>query len=113
MQHSPKDFRNKILGRKGEDAACRYLKKHGYQILKRNYATPFGEADVVARKDGTYCFVEVKARESDAYGLPAEAVDRAKRQRYLCAYLKEEVPVRFDVASVFEGGIEYFEGAFV
>ena len=82
MQNSPKDLRNKILGRKGEDAACRYLKKHGYKILKRNYVTPFGEADIVARKGDTYCFVEVKTRESDAFGLPTEAVNREKQRRY-------------------------------
>ncbi len=119
MQNSPKDLRNKILGRKGEDLTCKYLKNHGYKILKRNYKTPFGEADVIAFKDGTYCFVEVKTRESDAYGLPAEAVDRAKRRRYrqmagyFCMCMKEEVPIRFDVSSVFGGEVEYFENAYI
>lgn len=118
MQNSPKDLRNKILGRKGEDAACKYLKKHGYKILKRNYTTPFGEADIVARKGDTYCFVEVKARESDAFGLPAEAVNREKQRRYrmiagyFCSYMREEVPIRFDVAAIYEGGLEYFENAY-
>lgn len=118
MQNSPKDLRNKILGRKGEDAVCKYLKKHGYKILKRNYTTPFGEADIVARKGDTYCFVEVKARESDAFGLPAEAVNREKQRRYrmiagyFCSYMREEVPIRFDVAAIYEGGLEYFENAY-
>ena len=118
MQNSPKDFRKKVLGRKGEDLTCKYLKKQGYKILKRNYKTPFGEADIVALRDGWYCFVEVKARESDVYGLPAEAVDRAKRQRYrmiakyFCSERREEVPCRFDVAAIFEGELEYFENAF-
>ena len=105
MQNSPQDLRKKILGRKGEDIACRYLKKNGYKILKRNYKTPFG--------------VEVKTRETDAFGLPAEAVTRAKQRRYRqmanfwCAVLREEVPIRFDVASIFEGEIEYYENAFM
>lgn len=70
-------------------------------------------------KDGVYCFVEVKARASDAFGLPTEAVDREKRRRYrmmanyFCTVLREEVPIRFDVASIFEGGLEYFEGAYI
>ena len=119
MQNSPQDFRRKILGRKGEDAACNYLKKHGYKILKRNYTTPFGEADIVAQKGDVYCFVEVKARESDAFGLPTEAVNREKQRRYrmiagyFCSCLREEVPVRFDVAAIYEGGLEYYENAFI
>ena len=85
----------------------------------RNYKTPFGEADIVAEKDGFTCFVEVKARETDAFGAPAEGVTRAKQQRYLkiaryyCATIREEVPIRFDVASVYQGEIEYFENAFL
>lgn len=119
MQHSPKDFRNKVLGRKGEELTCKYLKKHGYRILKRNYVTPFGEADIVAKTGDTYCFVEVKARESDAFGLPTEAVDREKQRRYrmiakyFCTCLREEVPVRFDVSAIYEGGLEYYENAFI
>ena len=108
------------MGRTGEKLVCSYLKKHGYKILKTNYKTPFGEADIVAlSKDGYTCFVEVKSRESDIFGVPAEAVTRAKQQRYrmiarsYCNMLREEVPIRFDVASVFKGEIEYFENAFI
>lgn len=118
MQNSPQDLRKKVLGRKGEELTAKYLKKHGYKILKRNFVTPFGETDVVAYKDGTYCFVEVKTRTSDEYGLPAEAVDREKRRRYrmmanyFCGMMREEVPIRFDVASVCGGELEYFENAY-
>ena len=119
MRNSPQDFRHKLLGRNAEADVGKYLKKHGYKILRKNYVTPFGEADIVARsKDGYTCFVEVKARETDSFGLPAEAVTRAKQERYRkiaafwCNALREEVPVRYDVASVWEGEIEYFENAF-
>lgn len=87
--------------------------------MHRNFETPFGEADIVAKKDGTYCFIEVKTRSNDIYGLPAEAVDREKQRRYrriaqyYCTILRQEVPCRFDVAAIFEGGLEYFEGAFL
>ncbi|MGN0822396.1 MAG: YraN family protein [Candidatus Gallimonas sp.] len=118
MHDSPKDVRAKVLGRRGEALVCKYLKKRGYRILERNYRTPFGEADLVAQKDDEIVFVEVKARESDAFGLPVEAVTRAKQRRYFdiakyyCLGLGKEAPVRFDVASVWEGEIEYFENAF-
>ena len=70
-------------------------------------------------RDGYTCFVEVKTRETDVYGLPSEAVTLAKRQRYRmiagywCSLKREEVPVRYDVASVYRDEIEYFENAFV
>ncbi len=119
MQNSPKDFCQKLLGRQGEELTCKYLKKHGYRIVKRNYTTPFGEADIIANHDGTYCFVEVKARAGDGFGHPAEAVNEAKQRKYrqiagyFCACLKEEVPIRFDVASVLDGKLEYFENAYI
>ena len=119
MQNSPQDFRKKVLGRNAEELTAKYLKKQGYKVLERNYKTPYGEADIVAFKDGTYCFVEVKARESDAFGLPTEAVDARKRERYrkiaayFCMTKKTEVPIRFDISSVFEGELEYFENAFI
>lgn len=118
MQNSPQDFRNKVLGRKAEELTAKYLKKHGYKIVERNYKTPFGEADIIAFKNGYYCFVEVKARESDAFGLPSEAVNERKRERYrkialyFCMTKKCEVPCRFDISSVLEGDIEYFENAY-
>ncbi len=119
MQNSPQDLRKKVLGRKGETLVANYLKKRGYKILKRNYVTPYGEADIVAYGDGYYCFVEVKTRESDAFGLPSEAVDEAKRRKYraiagyFCYRNRQELPCRFDVASVDGGELDYFENAFV
>ena len=120
MPDSSQDLRHKILGRKGERLACKYLKRGGYRILETNYKTPFGEADIVALSpDGYTCFVEVKTRVSDTYGAPAEAVTRDKQRRYrmiarhYCSMVGEEVPIRFDVASVYQGEIEYFENAFI
>ena len=119
MQNSPQDFRKKVLGRNAEELTAKYLKKHGYKVLHRNYQTPYGEADIIAFKDGYYCLVEVKARGSDVFGLPTEAVDERKRERYrkiaayFCMTKRTEVPIRFDIASVFEGGLEYFENAYI
>lgn len=119
MPDSPKDLRQKILGRKGEELTCKYLKKRGYRILERNYSTPFGEADIVAVKDEIYCFVEVKSRENTLHGLPAEAVDAKKRERYrkiarfFCTVRRTELTCRFDVASVLDGTLEYFEDAYI
>lgn len=120
MPDSSQDLRNKVLGRKAENLTCSFLKRRGYAIVERNFVTPFGEADIIARsRDGTYCFVEVKARTGDPLAVPAAAVTPQKQARYrriaayFCAMRQEEVPVRFDVAGILNGELEYFEDAFV
>ena len=107
MPDSPQDLHKKILGRKGEQLVEKYLKKQGCKILERNYRTPFGEADLIVQDGDEIAFVEVKTRESFAYGRPAEAVDKYKQDRYRNIakfYWKktgEEPNARFDVAEVF------------
>lgn len=110
---------NKVaLGLRGESKACRYLKRRGYKILKRNWRNPFGEVDVIARKGEDIVFIEVKTRLSDNYGLPNEAVDKRRRERYRQAanfyFLNREINcvVRFDIIEVFKGKINHLENAF-
>ncbi len=72
---------------------------------------------------GTLCIVEVKLRGVGSIALPREFVDSRKQQRLRSAaelYLAAnglDVPVRFDVAEVYdEGGslrISYIENAFI
>jgi putative endonuclease len=65
------------------------------------------EIDIVARDGSTLVFVEVKTRKSEAFGRPAAAVDRRKRQttsraavRYLRKLKSPSVLFRFDVVEV-------------
>ncbi len=51
----------KIIGKTGEEVAGKYLLKRGYDIVATNYAKKWGELDIIARKDGKLCFVEVKS----------------------------------------------------
>ncbi len=63
-------------------------------------------------------FCEVKARLSDAFGTPAEAVERHKRKRYadIARYFLMraggDVPVRFDVLEVTGKEIRHIPAAF-
>ena len=95
------------LGDQGEDLAAAALKQQGYKILERNYVTPLGEIDLIARQGKTVVVVEVKTRKSTRFGSPQEAVSVTKQQRLrrLAAYyLKDKrlagMPVRFDVVAV-------------
>lgn len=99
--------RNRELGRRGEEAAARFLLNRGYRILERNWTCFAGEADIIAEAEGVLVFVEVKTRRGTRYGLPSEAVRRAKRERYeriALAYVRDhyfgEAVVRFDVVSL-------------
>ena len=49
------------LGRRGEDAAARFLKKQGYRILDRNRFLGKYEIDIIARDGNCIAFVEVKS----------------------------------------------------
>ncbi len=119
MSHSSQDVYKKLLGKRGEIAAEKYLKARGYTLLFRNYRTPFGEADLVVEKEEEVVFVEVKTRTGDGYGTPAESVTKTKIAHYqkIAAYYlsgrKEEVAVRFDVVEVYaDGRISHIENAF-
>ncbi|MCX6747526.1 MAG: YraN family protein [Candidatus Nomurabacteria bacterium] len=59
----PKVFTSKTqqTGEIGENIAVKFLVKHGYSILERNYTKKWGEIDVIAQKEGKLYFVEVKS----------------------------------------------------
>ncbi len=72
---------NKKIGSAGEDLACRYLAKRGYQILEKNkHYSRFCELDIIAQKNGCVVFVEVKTRNTEGYGTPFEAITQTKLQ---------------------------------
>lgn len=66
------------LGNKAEDYACQLLVQNSYKIIERNFHSRFGEVDIIATKDNTLFFVEVKARWNNKFGLPEEAVTPTK-----------------------------------
>ncbi len=71
---------NRSVGDFGEDLAGERLEKEGYRILARNWQCRWGEIDLIARRGTEIVFVEVKTRRSGRYGLPEEALTRAKKK---------------------------------
>ena len=107
------------LGTSGEDAAAAWYEARGYEVVNRNWRCRQGELDLILRLGRIVVFCEVKARTSDAFGAPVEAVTREKqmRLRRLAARWIDEAErrpaeIRFDVASVMDGAVEVVEGAF-
>ena len=68
------------LGKLAEIKACEYLKKKKYKLLDFNYASVFGEIDLIMQKGKTICFVEVKMRNQNSIAAPAEFVDYRKQK---------------------------------
>ena len=108
--------RNKTgWGRRVEGRVAGFLEKRGYKILERNLNVGFGEVDIVAIDGDELVFIEVKARGSDRFGLPEEAVSPRKLMRItrvaeFFAASHPELPrrMRIDVAAV-----EFKEGKVV
>jgi putative endonuclease len=99
--------RYRSLGRRGERAAERYLRRLGYKIVARSARGRMGELDLVAVDRRTVVFVEVKTRRSHEAGHPADAVGPNKQRRLTrlaLAYLKRhdllEHASRFDVVAI-------------
>ena len=53
-------YSRKEVGALGEKVAAEYLKRHGFSIRDRNFVRKTGELDIIAEKENTLHFVEVK-----------------------------------------------------
>lgn len=99
-------MKSREIGDIGEQTVCDYLQKSGYEIIKRNFTVRGGEIDIIAKKNGTVCFVEVKTRKLRALSSGEEALTASKRKHIIYAAKRflltlPSVPkCRFDVAVV-------------
>jgi len=111
------------IGKVGEKAVVRYLKKKGIKILEQNFRCPVGEIDIIVKDKGTIVFVEVKTRRSLSYGSARLAITSKKQRKLSMAalyYLKTnrqmDQRARFDVVTVLSTGekpwIDHIQNAF-
>jgi putative endonuclease len=114
------------LGRWGQNRAETYLRRQGLRTIARNYAFSGGELDLVmAEKDGTMVFTEVKTRRNEDFYPAVAAVNQKKRQKitrtakcFLRQFKITERPLRFDIITVVLGEkgdpeIQHYPNAFV
>jgi putative endonuclease len=110
------------FGRWAEDRVARYLTCRGWRILARNWRFRHKELDLVAERDGTVAFVEVKARREPGLGHPLETITPAKRRElavaaraWIARHGRRGQTYRFDAAVVVWGAggprIEHVEDA--
>jgi len=101
------------LGARGERAAEKYLRGHGYKILARNFSNKtgrrIGEIDIIAKDGEEIVFVEVKTRDkfSTRTGLPEENINPSKLYKlnkiasyYISCNKLFSVAYRFDAISI-------------
>lgn len=72
-------------GRQAEDLAARFLEKKKLRIIARNYRCRGGEIDLVCRDGKVLVFVEVRLRQSPAFGGAAASVTAIKQRRIILA----------------------------
>ncbi|MCG2792726.1 MAG: YraN family protein [Weeksellaceae bacterium] len=94
------------FGKVAEDLAVDFLVKANYKILVRNFRYLKSEVDIIAEYQNQIIIVEVKARHTDAFLEPQEAVNKKKIKLLVAAanyYIEEnniDKEVRFDIISV-------------
>lgn len=94
------------LGWRGEEVVRRWLEQRGYVFVERNFRTRYGEIDLVMRDGDVTVFVEVKTRQSLAFGPAVESMSLMKIKRLhttieqYCQRHPDVVTYRLDVVIV-------------
>lgn len=103
------------VGKTGEDTACKYLRKHGFAIVERNYWQKWGEIDIVASRGKMLHFVEVKsvistlpldsardnyAPEENVHSWKLKRLSRAIQTYCLQRHIPDEQEWQVDVITV-------------
>ncbi|MCW3172769.1 YraN family protein [Shewanella subflava] len=107
-----------IDGKLAEQQAREYLQQQGLTFVAANVRYKFGEIDLIMQDQHTLVFIEVKYRQSQAFGgainaLGAKQIHRIRR----CAeaYLQQagiHPPCRFDVIANNNAQITWIKGCF-
>lgn len=94
------------LGNLAEELAANFLEEKGYKILVKNFRYQKGEIDIIAEFNSQIIIVEVKARGSDIFMEPQEAVTKKKIKSLVMVadfFMKDSnlnQEVRFDIIAV-------------
>jgi putative endonuclease len=111
------------LGRHGEQLAKTHLESLGYEILDENWTHGKAEVDLVAYKDKTIIFVEVKTRSGNFFGEPEDFVDNRKQKLLARAadeyiyLMNHQGEARFDIIAILfdnkqQHNLKHIEDAF-
>lgn len=74
-------MKKRETGALGEKIAAEFLRKNGYNILTKNYRCQEGEIDIIAERQETLVFIEVRTKRSWRFGSPEESITQIKKER--------------------------------
>lgn len=106
MNHKEQRTKAQKIGDRGEQAALRFLLDKGYELVEKNYHSPYGEIDLIVKNNHYLVFVEVKTRNSHSIAKPSEFINYRKQKCILttAAVYLEMNPIdlqpRFDAVEV-------------
>ncbi|MCD4796904.1 MAG: YraN family protein [Candidatus Cloacimonetes bacterium] len=116
-------YQDKIsIGKSGEETAVDFLRTKEYQIISRNYFSPYGEIDIIAIDENELVFIEVKTRNSNLEtALNSVSLSKQKKLAKTASYflLKnprfEDMATRFDVIVILKNKnqIKHLKDAFL
>ena len=98
--------RHNDIGHAGEAIAKRYLEERSYRILETNWRYRRAEVDLIAMDGKTLVFVEVKTRNSTAFGEIEDFVTRKKEDLLIAAahaymeHIDHDWEIRFDIIAI-------------
>jgi putative endonuclease len=111
------------LGKLGEQLAKAHLEAAGYEIMDENWCHGKAEVDLIAYRNKTIIFVEVKARSGTGFGQPEDFVDNRKQKLLAKAadeyiyLMNHQGEARFDIIAILFNKnnthtLKHFEDAF-
>ena len=106
-----------------EDLVASFYQRNGFEIVARNWHCREGELDIVATSHSdtglTIVVIEVKARATNNYGSPFEAVTQVKQKKlriattkFLATHPELRGEIRFDVVAVLDTKLDVLHNAF-
>jgi putative endonuclease len=120
------DPTRKQAGVAAEEAACKFLVRHGLTLIDRNYRCRGGELDLIMLDGKTLALIEVRYRASNDFGGASASVTWTKQRRLILAArhlltTRRELnryPARFDVVAITGGNarpleIDWIKAAFI
>jgi len=75
------------VGKLGEKAARKFLKKQGYRIRETGFRCPRGEIDIIAQRKDCLVFVEVRTKSNLDFGTPEESITQSKKKKLIALAL--------------------------
>ena len=75
------------VGKLGEKAARKFLKKRGYRIRETGFRCHHGEIDIIAQRKDYLVFVEVRTKSNLDFGTPEESITQSKKKKLIALAL--------------------------